>query len=134
MFLGEYFPALTSSHRIALPKKIREQISGGSLVLAKGFEKCLLGYDKTDWETETHKQLAAPIADAKSRHLKQYFFSGAVEVELDEQGRTVLPEGLARYAGVTEKVVVIGAGDHFEVWEPGLWQEHLAKIEKEVGS
>lgn len=133
MFLGEYRPSFTSGKRISLPKRLREQISGSGLVLAKGLEKCLLGYDRIDWEIEAQKQLTASISDAKARHLKQYLFSGALEADFDEQGRVVLPENLLQYAGILEKVVVIGAGDHFEIWEETAWQAHLEKLEKEVG-
>lgn len=133
MFLGEYKPSFTSGSRIALPKKIRERISDNNFILTKGFEKCLLGYDPSDWNSEAQKHLLAPISDAKTRHLKQYFFSGAVDCEIDDQGRVVIPTVLLDYANLNKEVVVIGAGDHFEIWEQDNWRAHLLRVSEEIG-
>jgi MraZ protein len=132
MFLGEYQPTLIESCRIALPVKIREQIKGKEVVLSRGFEKCLFGYEKSDWELEAQKEIQSPISDSKTRKLKRYLFSGAANVALDSQGRFVIPTALKDYAGLKDKVTVIGAGDHFEIWETNRWQVHLKSISEEV--
>lgn len=119
---------------MALPKKIREQIRGEGLVLSRGFEKCLFGYDREDWLMEAEKQVSLPISDPKVRTLKRYMFSGAAEVEFDEQGRIVLPPSLKEYAGIIGDVTVLGAGDHFEIWNSGNWQEHFKSIEQNFAS
>ena len=131
MFLGEYQVNITEGARLSLPKKLRDQ-TGEVAILTRGFEKCLLGYAREDWEGESQKQLTAPISDAKARHLKQYFYSGAAEVSFDDQGRFVLPASLHEYGGIGLKAVVIGAGDHFEIWDEKQWRAHLAKIGTEV--
>ena len=132
MFFGEYQPSIDEKGRLALPKKLREQIQGGAVILSRGFESSILGYDKTKWEDEAFKQVDAPISDARVRHLKQYMYSGAAEVSFDEQGRFVIPPNLRGHAGIENEVIVIGAGDHFEIWETGCWQKHLTQIEEEV--
>ena len=134
MFLGEYKPNITDGNRIALPKKLREQVVGDEVVLSKGFEACVFVYDKQDWEKEWNKQIENSITDAKTRQLKRYVFSGAVDVSLDEQGRLVLPQSLKDYAKLTKEVVVIGAGDHAEFWDKELWELHLEKISRELSS
>ena len=134
MFLGEYQPNITEGNRIALPKKLREQIVGEEVILSKGFEKCVLLYDKADWEKEWEKQAESPITDARTRQLKRYIFSGAVDACLDEQGRVVIPQSLRSYAGLEKDVVVIGAGDHVELWDKALWESHLEKISEELSS
>ena len=134
MFLGEYQPNITEGNRIALPKKLREQIVGEEVILSKGFEKCVFLYDKADWEKEWEKQVENPITDAKTRQLKRYVFSGAVSGLLDEQGRVVVVQSLRTYAGLDKEVVVIGAGDHIELWDKLAWAEHLEKISKELSS
>lgn len=133
MFLGEYRPNVTEGARLALPKKLREQIRGDEVILAKGFEECLFGYDKEDWTAEAEKQVALPISDPQVRRLKRYMFSGAAEVEVDGQGRLVIPSALKEYAGLRQAVVVIGAGDHFEIWDGEKWQAHLLELEKSIG-
>lgn len=134
MFLGEYQPNITEGNRIALPKKLREQVVGDEVILAKGFEPCVFLYDKADWEKEWEKQVDNPITDLKTRELKRYVFSGAVSGLLDEQGRIVVPQALRNYAGLEKEVVVIGAGDHMELWDRQAWTEHLKKISGALGS
>ncbi len=132
MFLGEYNPNITDGSRVALPKRLRDQITGDDVVLAKGFEHCIFLYDRTDWLLEAEKQVENPISDAKTRDLKRYMFAGALETTIDAQGRIVLPATLKEYAGIDKKTTVIGAGDHVEVWDTAKWQEYLAKISQEL--
>ncbi|MFA5776338.1 MAG: division/cell wall cluster transcriptional repressor MraZ [Patescibacteria group bacterium] len=134
MFLGEYQPNITEGNRIALPKKLREQIVGEEIILSKGFEKCVFLYDRGDWAQEWQKQAVNPITDSKTRELKRYVFSGAVDATVDEQGRFVVPQSLRSYAGLEKDVVVIGAGDHIELWDGEAWSLHLNKISRELGS
>jgi len=134
MFLGEYTPNITEGSRIALPKKLRDQIHGDEIILSRGFEKCVFLYDKEDWVSETSKQLESPISDIKTRNLKRYLFASAAETGIDAQGRLVLPSSLKEYAGLDKRTVVIGAGDHIEIWDPDVWQAHLEKISKELAA
>ncbi len=128
MFLGEYQPNITEGSRIALPKKLREQINGEDVILSKGFEKCIFVYDKEDWVSEAQKQIENPITDAKTRELKRYMYSGATETTIDSQGRVVLPNNLKEYAQIDKKTIVIGAGDHVEIWDIENWSEYSQKV------
>jgi len=128
MFLGEYQPNITEGSRLALPKKLREQITGDEIILSKGFEKCIFVYDKEDWVTEAQKQIENPITDSRTRDLKRYMYSGASETTIDSQGRVVLPSNLKDYAKIEKKTIVIGAGDHVEIWDFDNWSEHSQKI------
>jgi len=133
LFLGEYQPNITEGNRIALPKKLREQIVGEEIVLSRGFERCVFVYDRADWEKEWEKQAANPITDKQTRELKRYVFSGAEAAVVDEQGRLVIPQTLREYAGLTKSTVVIGAGDHIELWDKSVWESHLNKISEDFG-
>ena len=132
MFLGEYQPNLIDKARVALPAKLRDQLTSKHVVLTRGFEKCLFGYESSDWESESKKQLDNPISDSKTRKLKRYLYSGAVSVSLDSQGRFIIPKNLKDYADIKSAVTVIGAGDHFELWDTKLWEAHLKSISDEV--
>lgn len=134
MFLGEFQPNITEGSRIALPKKIREQIRGDEVILSRGFEKCIFVYDKEDWTNETSKQVENPISDSKTRDLKRYMFASAAEASIDSQGRVVIPANLKDYADLDGKTAVIGAGDHVEIWDNSVWQDHLEKISKELSA
>lgn len=132
MFLGEYNPNLTEGSRIALPKKMREQIRGDTVVLSRGFEKCIFVYDAEDWTRETGKQIEASITEKNTRNLRRYMFASATESGIDGQGRLVIPGNLKDYADISKSLAVIGAGDHIEIWDKTVWEEHLEKISTEL--
>jgi MraZ protein len=132
MFLGEYQPNITEGSRIALPKKLRDQIRGDEVVMSRGFEKCIFVYDKDDWVSEAQKQIENPISDAKTRDLKRYMYAGSSEVAIDAQGRLVVPNNLREYASLSKSTAVIGAGDHIEIWDLDTWTQHLEKISAEL--
>jgi len=134
MFLGEYQPNITEGSRIVLPKKLRDQIRGDELILSKGFEKCVFVYDKEDWVTEAQKQVENPISDSKTRDLKRYMYSGASETTIDSQGRVVIPGSLKNYAQIDKKTIVIGAGDHIEIWNIDNWDKQLNKISQDLSA
>jgi len=130
MFLGEYQHNLTKGNRLALPSKIRSAIAGSEIVLAKGFEACILGYQKEAWEEMSKTELAKPLSEEEARKIRRQLFPGATLLEIDLQGRVVVPQNLLNYAEIKNGAVVLGVGDHFEVWEQKKWQEYLNKIEK----
>ncbi|KKS17110.1 MAG: Protein MraZ [candidate division WWE3 bacterium GW2011_GWC1_41_7] len=132
MFLGEYQPNITEGSRIALPKKLRDQVRGDEVILSRGFEKCVFIYDKEDWMQEAGKQVENPITDSKTRELKRYMFASASEVPIDSQGRVVIPQNLKEYSGLDKRTAVIGAGDHIEVWDWDTWHVHFEKISAEL--
>ena len=132
MFLGEYQPNMTEGSRIALPKKLRDQIAEDEVIISRGFEKCIFVYAKEDWVLEAEKQVESPITDLKTRDIKRYMYASATETGIDTQGRLVLPNNLKDYAGIDRKTAVIGAGDHIEIWDLDFWQTHLDKISAEL--
>ena len=71
MFLGEYQPNMTEGSRIALPKKLRDQIAEDEVIISRGFEKCIFVYAKEDWVLEAEKQVESPITDLKTRDINQ---------------------------------------------------------------
>jgi len=131
MLLGEYQHHLTKGNRLALPSKMRNEIKGSEVVLAKGFEACILGYEKSTWEKMSKQELAKPVSEVEARQIRRQLFSGASLIEIDQQGRVVIPTNLLTHAGIKDEMVVIGAGDHFEVWEKQNWQHYLQEISQE---
>lgn len=130
MFLGSWAPSFDSkSRRIALPKKIRTYLAKDEIVLSYGFEKCIFGFDTTAWEKESEKQMAAPLTERSARDLRRFFFSSAEFIPLDDQGRFVIPSDLLVYAHI-ERPLIIGAGDHFEIWDSTIWQEQIKILER----
>ncbi len=128
LFLGEYITNITEGYRIAMPKKLREQMIAKEVVLSRGFEKCIFVYNSSDWALEAQKQIDNSITDPKIRELKRYMFAQAFDTKLDSQGRVIMPQNLLKYAGIEKDVVVIGAGDHVEIWDENTWNEYYEKI------
>jgi MraZ protein len=128
VFLGEYQHSLDDRGRLSLPKKIRNELDSVEIVLTRGFEVCIFGYQKSTWLNQTEKQLEIPIFEEKGRNLRRYIFSGAVTVEIDKLGRVLVPANLKEYAQIENEVVVIGAGDHFEIWSESKWKEYIRSV------
>lgn len=129
MLLGTYELNLSGKNRLALPSRLRKEISGDRLVLTIGFEDCISGFSEKKWEEVTVADLAKPFfSDPNARDLRRKMFARAVVVELDSQGRFVIPEGLGGLLEIKGKMVIIGAGDHFEIWETKKWTEYSAKL------
>lgn len=131
MFFGNYQHALDDRGRISLPKKIRQEIESREVILVKGFEVCIFGYEKKTWEEGSREELKNPISDKKSRDLRRYIFSGAEAVDIDKIGRILLPFLHKDYAKIKNNVIIIGAGDHFEIWDEKNWNEYLSRLEKQ---
>ncbi len=129
LFLGEYDHSLDDRGRLTLPRKIRQEIDEKELVLAKGFEPCIFGFDRESWEREAAKHLEIPVTDSEGRKLRRYMFSGAQKADIDKLGRILLPTQLKEYASVSRDIVVIGAGDHFEIWNATKWRSYADKLE-----
>lgn len=121
LFLGEYDHTLDDRARVTLPRKIRAEITGEEIVLARGFEGCIFGFDKESWEREAGKHLDTPVTDEKGRQVRRYLFAGAQKAEIDKLGRIVLPGQLKEHGSIVREVKVIGAGDHFEIWDTKRW-------------
>ncbi len=130
MFLGTYLTHFSGRRRVILPKKFREETRQKGLVLTKGLDGCIFGFDKNSWDTEAKKQLEIPIVEEKGRTLRRFIFSEAEVVGFDKQGRFVIPNGLILFAKIKANVLIIGAGDHFEIWDPKKWKEYKTSAQK----
>jgi MraZ protein len=131
MFLGSFNIKFTGLGRIVLPKKIRQEFGDRQrVILSKGLEECIWGWSLNNWEKETGKYLDTPIIDKQSRDIKRFLFSGAEEVTWDVQGRIIIPSALLSHARLTssKEVILVGVGDHIEIWEPGKWKKVLGEI------
>lgn len=123
MFLGEYQHSLDSKGRITIPSKFREQLSD-HFVATKGLENCIFLYSMEEWRNIEEKLRSLPLTRTDARSFVRFFFSGASELEVDKQGRTVLPANLREYAGIDRDVVIIGVGTRAEIWSGDKWEEY----------
>ena len=130
VFYGEYTVMVTEGGRIAIPKKIRENLTGNMLILTKGFDVCLAGYDNQDWQKRTQELMGVSLLDKEHIDKRRVLFSGAHEIEFDEQGRCVVPKALIEFMGSgSKKVKIVGVGDHFEIWNEEKWNSYLNNVD-----
>ena len=128
MFLGEYNHNLDVKGRMAIPAKFRTKLNAGAII-TKGLEHCLFIFDLKDWETLAQKLIALPIAQANARAFSRLMLSGAMDVELDGQGRILIPDYLRKYADLKKQVVVAGLYNRIEIWDNDAWKQYKTKTE-----
>ena len=128
MFIGEYQHQLDTKGRVAIPVKFRDQLSGGAII-TRGLDKCLFLFGDKEWEALAQKLSALPLAKSNSRAFARLMLAGAMDVEIDSQGRILIPEYLRKYAGLKKQTVVAGLYNRVEIWDGELWRTYKAKTE-----
>lgn len=124
-FIGTSQHSLDKKNRLHLPKRILFRLTPEEkqrLYLTKGWDGCVALYPPEEWvrfRNRFHQVL--PDAKRKGRNVRRVLFASAAEVSVDSQGRILLPEHLREMAGIQEKVVVNGVGDHVEIWSAERW-------------
>ncbi|TZE81943.1 division/cell wall cluster transcriptional repressor MraZ [Calorimonas adulescens] len=123
MLIGEYRHTLDSKGRIIIPAKFRGEL-GEHFVMTKGLDGCLFVYPLSEWQSIEDKLRKLPMNKKDARTFERFFFSGAVECEMDNQGRVVIPQNLREYAGITNEVVIIGISTRVEIWSQDKWENY----------
>lgn len=123
MFLGEYQHSLDTKGRITIPAKFRDEL-GLNFVATKGLDNCIFLYPSEEWNVIEQKLHSLPFTKADVRSFARFFFSGASELELDKQGRIVLPLNLREYAAIEKEIIVIGVGSRIEIWAQERWESY----------
>lgn len=128
MFVGTYTPKLDDKGRLFLPAKFRDQLEEG-LMVTRGQERCLTVYGLDQFETLTARLREASLTNKTTRSYVRMLSSGAFDQVPDKQGRISIAPLLRTYAGLQRDVVVIGALDRVEIWDPANWETYLASEE-----
>src|SRR5204863_25846 len=111
MLLGEHEHSLDDKNRLTLPAKLREEL-GGTVVVTRGMDGCLYAYARDEWERLADRIRALDPLSREARVMQRHFFAGAVQAELDRQGRMVLPAVLTQLAenGVEADAILVDLG------------------------
>jgi MraZ protein len=129
MLLGEYEHTIDDKNRLTLPAKFRGAFAEG-IVVTRGLDECLYAYTPSAWAQLVEQRLATLDPFSKqTRQMQRFFYAGAVEAELDKQGRVTIPPALMARAKLDRDVVVAGVNDHLEIWDRAAWQRELAEVE-----
>ncbi len=125
MFLGQYTYSVDDKGRLTIPSRFRDELGGRNIVITRGLDRCLTIYPLDVWDEIAQKVNALPITDPRGRALRRIFFADAMNVELDRQGRVLVPDRLREYAGfeLSAEIVIVGLDRFLEVWTPQRWEE-----------
>lgn len=132
MFIGEYHHSIDVKGRLAVPAKFRLALEHGAVV-TRGLDTCLFLYSMEEWAKFAEKLAQLPISQANTRAFSRLMLAGAMDVQLDKQGRIILPDYLRTYAGMKKDVVVTGLYNRLELWDESVWKEYKTRTEQESG-
>jgi MraZ protein len=126
MFRGANKLTLDAKGRMVMPTRYRERLHescGGKLILTVDKDQCLLLYPLPKWEEIERKLMALPSLNPQARRLQRLMVGHATDLELDGHGRLLLPPELREFATLTRDAMLIGQGEHFELWDEARWNE-----------
>ena len=128
LLTGTHPRSLDDKKRIALPKRVREQLGETKqLFVTPGSDQTLWLYDQRGLESVGAKLDQAPATDSEARVYRRLFFAQTEEVDIDGQSRILIPERLLQFAGLEREVVLLGVRDHLELWNAARWQEYFTQ-------
>ena len=127
MFIGEYEHSVDVKGRVIMPAKLRDGI-GETFILTKGLDGCLFAYSQTEWTNFEEKLKTLPLTNKNARDFVRFFLSGAIECEIDKQGRFLIPSNLRDYAKLDKEIVILGVGTRIEIWDKQTWQKDADNI------
>ena len=122
MFTGEYRHSVDEKGRLAVPARFRVQLAGGAYV-SRWIDGCLAIFPRADLGRPSDKVAGLPVSDPGSRAFQRFLFGGAIEAELDRQGRVLVPVFLREWAELAGEAVIVGSRDHAEIWAPARWED-----------
>jgi len=130
MFIGEHSHTVDDKGRMSVPAKFRRQLVEG-VVVTRGLDGCLWLYQRAAWNELAERISGLPITSKQSRAFARLMLAGAWDVELDSQGRVMIPDYLRSYANITKHVAVAGLYNRVEIWNEDTWHDYRAKNEAE---
>jgi len=126
MFYGEYLHSIDRKGRLILPAKFREAAKANFIekfFVTRGLDKCLFMFSEEEWRSQEQKFKAITFTKQQARTFNRLYFSGAVEVIVDKQGRILLPQYLKDFAEIKREVMIVGVSNRIEIWAKDKWQE-----------
>ena len=131
MLIGEYEHSVDTKGRLIMPAKLREDI-GEKFVITKGLDGCLFAYSLAEWKNFEEKLRTFPLTNKDARALVRFFLSGAMECEIDKQGRFLISGNLREFAGLEKEVVIIGVLSRLEIWSKEKWTKYSEEENKQA--
>lgn len=120
MLIGEYEHSMDIKGRLIMPSKLKDDI-GEKFIITKGLDGCLFAYSKAEWKNFEDKLRTFPLTNKDARALMRFFLAGAMECEIDKQGRFLIAGNLRDFAKLEKEIVIIGVLTKIEIWSKERW-------------
>jgi MraZ protein len=130
MFIGEYAHSLDQKGRVAIPAKCRPQLATGC-VITRGLDGCLFIYSEEEWNKIAKKLSQLPLSQSDARAFARLMLAGAMQLDIDKQGRIVIPSYLREYASLKSNIIITGLANRLELWEESVWKNYKNSFEKD---
>lgn len=135
MFIGSYDYSLDSKGRLVIPSKFRNEIGNETNVyLTRGFDGCLSIYKENDFQTMILRYQSHNFEKTEVRQALRSFLDSVVPLQLDNQGRVLIPLKVSEKYGIGSKVHILGAIDHFEIWDFQVWEAKQKELDEDFES
>lgn len=124
MFYGEYAHGIDGKGRLILPARFRDAAKEAGIekfFLTRGLDKCIFMFSESEWHNQENRFKNLSFTKEQARSFNRLFFSGAVDVLPDKQGRFIIPQYLKDFAGLKTDVMVIGVSNRIEIWDTAAW-------------
>jgi MraZ protein len=132
MLIGNFSSKLDKEKgRTALPKKFRKEL-GQKIVVTVGYENSLTIIGVGSWQKVVGDIVDKPFISGPVRETHRFLLGSAFEVELDGQGRFIIPQNLRSYAGLSENIIFIGVGNRVEIWDQESWKKHQDYLDENI--
>jgi MraZ protein len=131
MLIGEYIHSVDEKNRISLPIKFRKEM-GKTVVLAPGLDASIFMFTTKEWEKIAARLEQASMVQTDILRFNRFMFGGATQVDVDGQGRVLIPDFLKDRAGIKAKAAVVGVHNRIEVWNDKRWSEYKKGVELEA--
>jgi len=131
MFTGRYYHTIETKGRLAIPQAFREELTSGGVV-TWGMDGCLFLFPNSYWQKFSEKLASLSLTNPQARNLTRLLVQSAVDLNLDAQGRTLIPDHLKQQANLKKQVVVAGSLTRIEIWDRDLYHEHLDLIAQTI--
>jgi len=134
MFRGRYEHAIDAKGRTSLPARYRDALAAAGerrIVLTSALDPCLVAYTLGEWNAFEERLAKLPQFDRAVQKLKRIYVSGAVECEVDDSGRILVPPTLREHAKLHKEVLWAGSGKYAELWDRDLWKQYFETTEDE---
>ena len=133
MFYGEHKHTIDRKGRLIIPSRFREVMKEHFIerfVVTRGLDHCLFLFPEDEWKAQESRFRSMPFTKQEARQFNRFYFSGAVELTADRQGRILIPHYLKDFAQIKRDVVLVGVSNRIEIWEKEEWKRFYQEFQK----